>query len=174
MQLSTEPYSSAVALAVQSVRDAVFTQEQGIASALVSDGQDPHAVHVLARCNGTCVGVGRMLPDGHIGRVAVLGEHRRKGVGRSMIRALIEYARDHQYPRVYLAAQDSAIAFYTRLGFILIGPTYEEAGIPHRDMEIGLMERGRSDSVDAVTQSTIGGALRAPSPATASTESLGH
>jgi ElaA protein len=34
-----------------------------------------------------------------------------------------------------LGAQVHALNFYEKLGFKVVGPVYEDAGIPHRDME---------------------------------------
>mgnify|MGYP002653135186 CR=1 FL=1 len=35
-------------------------------------------------------------------------------------------------------AQTHALGFYERLGFVAFGPVYDDAGIPHRDMQLAL------------------------------------
>ncbi|MEO0503034.1 MAG: GNAT family N-acetyltransferase, partial [Pseudomonadota bacterium] len=37
-----------------------------------------------------------------------------------------------------LGAQTHALSFYEKLGFEAFGPVYDDAGIPHRDMERAL------------------------------------
>ena len=70
---------------IKNVRNTVFTDEQHIDPDLDFDGQDRDAVHVLILCNGKYVGTGRMLKDGHIGRLAVLKEYRGQGLGAKMV-----------------------------------------------------------------------------------------
>ena len=55
------------------VREAVFVAEQGVPLALEWDKFDAVSRHVIARdSSGEVIGTGRLLPDGHIGRMAVL------------------------------------------------------------------------------------------------------
>jgi predicted GNAT family N-acyltransferase len=59
------------AAAIQSVRDAVFIQEQGFPATLEWDGLDPGCAHALVwDAAGQAVATGRLLPDGRIGRMA--------------------------------------------------------------------------------------------------------
>lgn len=120
------------------VRQQVFVREQGIAPSLEFDGRDPDCIHVLAQHGDQAVGTARMLPDAHIGRVAVLAPWRGHGVGRLLMAALIEEARLRGESAVHLASQESAIDFYRRLGFVAHGDMYLEADIPHLDMTLTL------------------------------------
>ena len=122
--------------ALHAVREQVFVQEQQVPLELEWDGLDAEALHVLAvDAKGRPVGTGRMLADGHIGRVAVLPTWRGRGVGRALVAALLELARRRGLHRVRLAAQTEAIGFYETLGFAAHGPEFMDAGIPHRHME---------------------------------------
>ena len=79
---------------IRSVRDAVFGQEQSVAREIDFDDQDPHCVHVVATdAGGTPIGTGRMQPDGRIGRLSVLKQWRRQGIGARMLEALVASAR---------------------------------------------------------------------------------
>lgn len=114
------------------VREQVFVREQGVPLAVEYDAADPISLHSLARGpNGEAIGTGRLLPDGHIGRMAVLPEWRGKGVGTAVISRLTRAARDRAIPRVALNAQTSAAGFYRRFGFLAKGEEFIEAGIPH-------------------------------------------
>lgn len=117
------------------IRTAVFIIEQSVPADIEIDGQDPLARHVLAYLDGRPVGTGRILPDGRIGRMAVLRAARGQGVGTAMLARLLEMARDLAIDQVCLSAQCEAIPFYSRLGFTATGPVYQEAGIDHRWME---------------------------------------
>ena len=67
-------------------------------------------------------------------RVAVLDEHRRKGVGAALMNALEEEASRRGSATVVLHAQEASIPFYESLGYRADGERFFEAGIPHRRM----------------------------------------
>jgi len=114
------------------VRRAVFIDEQGVPEALEWDAHDAEALHLLATtADGLPIGCARLLPDGHIGRMAVLPAWRGQGVGRGLLAAILDAARSRGHAEVALSAQTHAAAFYARSGFIAVGTEYEEAGIPH-------------------------------------------
>ena len=118
--------------AIRAVRYAVFSVEQGISEALDFDGRDHECVHVLARIgDGETIGTARMLPDGHVGRIAVHKEWRGQGVGTRLTEYLTEVARDRGLAEIHLHSQVQAAEFYSRLGFEARGATFMEAGIEH-------------------------------------------
>jgi predicted GNAT family N-acyltransferase len=114
------------------VREAVFVIEQGVPPEIERDDWDPRCEHVLAfDRERRVVGTGRLLPDGHIGRMAVLPAWRGRGVGGRILAALVARARERGMRRVVLNAQTHAAPFYARHGFIPFGDEFMEAGIPH-------------------------------------------
>jgi predicted GNAT family N-acyltransferase len=70
--------------------------------------------------------------------MAVKRVMRGAGVGRDVLFALMDAARQRGEHEVVLHAQRSAEAFYARLGYIVNGEPFEEAGIPHIEMHIRL------------------------------------
>jgi predicted GNAT family N-acyltransferase len=125
--------------AAQCIRETVFVAEQGVAREIELDDWDERCEHALAYdAGGRPVGTGRLLPDGHIGRMAVLRESRGQGVGGAVLEALIERARARGMRCVALNAQTHAAPFYARYGFAVAGETFMEAGIPHVAMERNL------------------------------------
>jgi predicted GNAT family N-acyltransferase len=102
------------------------------------DEHDARCLHALAYAEERAIATGRLLPDGHIGRMAVLKEWRGRGAGRAMLRRLIDAARARGDREVLLSAQVHAIGFYRAEGFETEGPVYEEAGIPHQGMRLTL------------------------------------
>jgi predicted GNAT family N-acyltransferase len=125
--------------ALRAVREAVFVREQQVPLALEVDALDPECHHVLARDDaGRPIGTGRLTPDRRIGRMAVLPEWRRRGVGDALLLALVEAARERGWHAVALHAQAGAIDFYVRHGFLARGPRFTEAGIEHQEMVLDL------------------------------------
>ncbi|QEM81113.1 GNAT family N-acetyltransferase [Halomonas binhaiensis] len=122
------------------IRQVVFVEEQHVPLDEEWDGLDPQCLHLLAWVETSegekALGTARLLPDGHIGRVAVLQEARGLGAGASLMRAAIEAARQRGHDHVALAAQTHALPFYERLGFEAEGDTFLDAGIPHRNMTL--------------------------------------
>ena len=102
------------------------------------DEFDGLAWHALAYQNKQAIGTGRLVllePGyGQIGRMAVLPSHRGKGIGADILRHLIDLARQQEVQNLILHSQVTAIPFYEKLGFVVDGPTYDEAGIAHRNM----------------------------------------
>jgi len=130
VQLSLGPWSLLQALA-QPIRVAVFVDEQGIDPALEWDAFDAVSLHALVRVDGEPVATGRLLPDGHIGRMAVRRHARQRGLGGQVLEALVEAARMRGDRSVELSAQCHAEAFYLKHGFQRQGEPYLEAGIEH-------------------------------------------
>lgn len=116
------------------IRFAVFVEEQGVPREIELDEMDDACVHAVAFEDHVAVGTGRLLPDGHIGRMAVLRQWRGRGIGSRILERLMEQARSRGDREVVLAAQVKAAAFYRAHGFVEEGADYREAGIPHRNM----------------------------------------
>lgn len=125
----------------QPLRHEVFVKEQGIPAELEWDPADAEAVHAVAHNRlGQPLATGRLLQAGpgigKIGRMAVRAPLRGAQVGRAVLDALLQQARQRGDTQVLLHAQQSALGFYRRAGFRARGPVFEEAGIPHQEMVI--------------------------------------
>jgi ElaA protein len=121
----------------RALRRVVFIDEQGVSEADEVDDLDPIATHILATVDGTATGCARILPgNGYakIGRVCVLASARGTGLGAVLMRAAVEECRRQGFGTVKLGAQVHALGFYERLGFAAVGPVFDDAGIPHREM----------------------------------------
>lgn len=126
---------NALQVPATAIRHAVFVDEQKVPVEIELDAFDALSLHALAfDAQGIAVGTGRLLPDGHIGRMAVLPQARGRGVGGALLRALVEAACDRGLREVVLNAQTHALPFYARFGFIAEGDEFDDAGIAHRLM----------------------------------------
>ena len=131
------------------VRRRVFIEEQGVPPEIEIDEFDAEpgtregALHVLGLLEGRPIATGRLLFEGgpghgHIGRIAVLEEHRRRGHGRAIMLALHREALSRDVRLLTLAAQLHALGFYERLGYVARGEVFLDAGIEHRWMDLEL------------------------------------
>ena len=117
------------------LRFAIFVGEQNVPSGIELDDMDAQCVHAVAfDVDNKPVGTGRLLPDGYIGRMAVVKEWRRRGIGAEILDALVGEARRRGHTEVMVSAQLQAAEFYRELGFVAEGKVYPEAGILHQKM----------------------------------------
>jgi len=121
------------------IRNQVFVVEQKIPAEMEWDAADAVCVHAVAYNRfGVPLATGRLLEHvpgvAKIGRMAVLAPMRGSRVGRAVLDALMQAARERGDREVILHAQTSAAPFYARAGFAARGTEFEEAGIPHVEM----------------------------------------
>jgi len=122
------------------LRIAVFVDEQGVPADMERDEFDAVSLHAVSEtAEGQVIGTGRLLPDGHVGRLAVAQEWRGCGVGGRILEALVDEAVRQGMEELVLHAQVHAEAIYLRHGFVPEGPVFEEAGIDHRLMRRNLV-----------------------------------
>jgi predicted GNAT family N-acyltransferase len=136
--------------AMTAIRMAVFVQEQNVAPEREMDAldDDPSTLHVLAvGDDGSALGTARLLPPhhvgepAHIGRVAVSAAARGLGVGALLMTALEAEALERfgavtdgvRSVSVELSAQEQALGFYARLGYVARPERYLDEAIWHRD-----------------------------------------
>jgi predicted GNAT family N-acyltransferase len=120
------------------IRFSVFVEEQGVPREIELDGHDPLCLHAVVFEEGKAVATGRLLPDGHIGRMAVLKAWRGRGIGAAVLNELIKAASKRGHKEVALSAQVHAVPFYRAHGFVPAGEEYLEAGIRHLAMRRAL------------------------------------
>jgi predicted GNAT family N-acyltransferase len=126
--------------AARTVRYTVFVVEQKVPLEIEWDDMDEHCLHVVViDADQKPIATGRLLPDGHIGRMAVLQHARGRNIGSAVLEALIEAARQRGDTAVVLNAQTQAERFYARHGFVREGEEFMEAGIAHVTMRRNLV-----------------------------------
>lgn len=127
---------------LRAVREAVFIREQAIPPELEWDGVDDQCRHALVLSSqGEAIGCGRIMANGHIGRIAVLPKWRKQKVGTAIVEALLDYARANDYAQVDVDAQTYAVPFYRSFEFNEEGEVFLDAGLPHIKMRLMLLPR---------------------------------
>ena len=130
-----EPGSAAYTEARRVRYDALY-REWGLPRTLVEDNDGRTYRHLAAFDGGRVVGYGRLhLEDGacQIYQVAVARERRGEGIGKLLVDALVEWARDAQRDEVYLDSRSHVVSFYEHLGFEVCGEEFASprTGTPH-------------------------------------------
>jgi predicted GNAT family N-acyltransferase len=124
-------------ISIKCVRIPVFIEEQNVPFDLDFDQFDIVATHWLAYSDDQSpVGTARLLNDGHLGRMAVLKAYRQLGIGRKIILAALDFAREAGMSKVFLHAQVPAQKFYEGIGFIAYGDIFIDANMDHIAMEV--------------------------------------
>ena len=94
------------------------------------DGHDkPETKYIVVTDSDFPIATARMYPIDSsgvmIGRVVVLPEYRRQGIGSMVVRACEAWARELGYKKAVLESRDNKTAFYERLGYAIVGKAVE-------------------------------------------------
>lgn len=122
------------------IRRRVFVIEQECPPDEEYDEFESTSSHYLVTHNGIHVGTCRHRTTDKgfkLERFAVLKEHRTSGVGAALLNHCLNTVRpllSSESPIIYLHAQEHALKFYEKYGFVAQGDRFFEAGIPHFKM----------------------------------------
>ena len=118
------------------LRRDVFEIEQNIPRPLDRDAFDYSADHVVAFDEkGACVGTGRVVRvdarTAQIGRMAVVKEQRKNGIGALVLEALERMAGMRGISDLTVNSQLPAESFYKNRGFARVSDVFLDQGVPH-------------------------------------------
>jgi len=119
------------------IRIAVFVEEQGVALEVELDEHDAYADHVLVYFDNQPVATGRVRivnDTAKLERICVMPSHRKYGIGKAVVQALEEIAKEKGLRKAKLHGQTQAMPFYEKLGYISASDEFMEEGIPHKLM----------------------------------------
>lgn len=121
---------------LSSIRFKVFVEEQQVPKEMEIDEDDLDALHflIMDTIANRPIATGRLLENGHIGRMAVMEDYLHRKVGSKLLSAIINEARKRNMSKVFLNAQISVVGFYEKNGFTAQGNEFMDAGIPHIKM----------------------------------------
>ncbi len=116
----------------QGIREIVLEGEQGFAHEVNVDGQDASAMHVLVLDRGEPVGTARVTKrsetEGMLARIALLGSHRGKGLGKRMLRHLETVAKHAGLQTIYVEPHAHLEPFFRSLGYETVPGRVELGG----------------------------------------------
>lgn len=111
-----------------SLRYRVLRMPLGYEPDSANDEDEPSSWHFAAYMGDETVGVARLnrQPNGEfwIRWVAVDPNQRGRHIGASLMKGVEAEARRQQAARVELNARDTALKFYTKLGYQVVGPAF--------------------------------------------------
>jgi predicted GNAT family N-acyltransferase len=122
------------------IRRIVFVIEQACPPDEEYDEHENSSNHCLATQQGLAVGTCRYRDTEYgckLERFAVLKEHRGSGAGAALLQHCLRTLSpsfDFSKGHIYLHAQEHAMGFYEKYGFVAKGDRFFEAGIPHFKM----------------------------------------
>ena len=125
------------------IRKEVFVEEQKVPEDLEIDEYDTldaDAEHILIQYDGQFAAVGRVThynkDTAKMQRIAVRKPYRSKGLGRVLLVAMENKAREMMLQYSVLDAQCQAEGFYEKLGYVTISEEpFDDAGIMHVRMK---------------------------------------
>lgn len=136
--------------AIFDLRVRIFIDEQGFSTELEEFDHHPEVIHIAAKDEGEVVGAARVFPaeleplyadslsapEGAwiIGRIAVLPERRKTGLGSALIAEGERVAAEHGADEMHLHAQCRAMPFYEKNGYTAYGEIVPEEGVDHQWM----------------------------------------
>ena len=121
------------------IRNLVFCKEQNVSKTIEFDGLDKFCYHFIAKIDNLPIGTARVRKKDQgiykIERMAVLKEYRMKGVGRAIIKEILnQFIVKNKKIDLVLNSQIDAKDFYKKFGFVEVGKEFIEADIRHIKM----------------------------------------
>lgn len=100
---------------------------------------DSKSKHYVAIENDKVIGCVILTLDnpksGTLRQMAVDSDHQSKGIGRKLVEKLIEDAKNDSLELITCHAQVTAMNFYRKINFTIVGEEFMEVNIPHIEME---------------------------------------
>ena len=92
---------------------------------VLKENEDVIACCILTEINSDTVQLRQM---------AVIPNYQQKGLGKELLLFAEKTARENQYSVIRMHARKTALGFYEKSGYTVIGEEFTEVGIPHFEM----------------------------------------
>lgn len=127
---------------LMSVREKVFVYERRIPYDVEFDHDDRKAHHVLVIDEDTkeALATGRITKGGEISRICVVISKRKTPIGKDIITALLDIARQNNLNEVYINSALDAVEYFARHNFRPTGSVFMEGGIPRQRMTCAIQD----------------------------------
>lgn len=120
------------------LREEILRKPLGLAFTQQDREDEKSHIHIAGFVDGrlcaACVLVAKGNSSLKMQRVAILDEHRGKGIGAAMVRFCEAYATENGYGEIYCHARESVVPFYLRQDYSLAGDPFIEQTIAHQKM----------------------------------------
>ena len=122
------------------IRIACFFEGMVNGDNLIDDEYEENGYHLIClNEDGKVLGTGRLNIEnskGIISQMAVDPTNQNKGVGRFVLLEFLQKCKEHKLSVIELSARETAIEFYKKFGFKIIGEKYpsKKTGIMHQRM----------------------------------------
>jgi len=104
------------------IRTMVFNKERKISKIFERDRKDHDATHFIMYIEGVPVGCARLIiknnKKGKIERIAILKEHRKKGLGGKMISTIVNFCRNETLNEAYVYCEKNKREYFKKQGFL--------------------------------------------------------
>ena len=118
---------------LKAIRERVFVCELHIPKEVEFDQQDITAEHlIIIDDDDGPVGTGRLCSDGLLSRIAIFRSHRNRDAYSSLIKGLIELAKDKGHDEIFIQCILDEVPEFVQSGFSEYGHVFMEAGIPRQ------------------------------------------
>lgn len=136
IQISSPYYKEAVKLRIE-----LFFKETDNPLEFITDYDEEVSYHLICIHNHNVIGTGRLTLKDHIGvisQMAIANCYQKQGIGKQILKMLINQCINKNIKKITLAARLTAIPFYKKFKFEVYGNIYpsKKTGIPHQNMEL--------------------------------------
>ncbi|MFY8273443.1 GNAT family N-acetyltransferase [Pseudoalteromonas sp. SSDWG2] len=121
---------------IRQIRERVFVFELNIPMSVEFDSRDSSALHFVAYTEqGEPVATARLCKDGLLGRIAVLPEHRNRGIYNELLQYILTNASTCGMQSICINCVLHEVERFKQKGFSPCSSVFMEAGIPRQRLE---------------------------------------
>jgi len=136
IDIKNDLYKEAVLLRIRAFFDGMPN-----ASDLINDRFEVNGIHLICLHNNKVIGTGRLNFEENecvISQMAIDENFQYNGIGGKLLTQLIEYSKERTNSKITLNARETAISFYEKFNFVIIGDKYpsKKTTIIHQKMEL--------------------------------------
>lgn len=139
LTFKTVPYDSPEQKETIVLRDAILRKPLGLKFTKEYLDAEKDDIHFAVYSEGDLVACMVLHPysDTHLKmrQVAVAEDKQKQGIGKAMVLASHELAKEKGYSVMFCHARDVARIFYEKLNYSVDGDSFEEVGLKHWKME---------------------------------------
>ena len=108
---------------------------------LIQDKFESTGIHLVCLKDNEVIGTGRLNIEnntGVISQMAIKPEYHKLGVGARILIELVNYSKKNELFKVKLGARETALTFYKKFNFVIVGERYpsKKTGVIHHQMEL--------------------------------------